>query len=55
MLAESFEEEKKLGRLQRENFRKADQASAKIAFGTDAGSLIRTGITPGNLPPWWNA
>ena len=37
MLAESVEKEKKLGRLQRENFRKAYQAGAKIAFGTDAG------------------
>jgi imidazolonepropionase-like amidohydrolase len=37
MLAESIEKEKKLGRLQRENFRHAFQAGAKIAFGTDAG------------------
>ena len=37
MLPESIEKEKKLGRLQRENFRKAFQAGAKIAFGTDAG------------------
>jgi len=37
MLAESIEKEKKVGRLQRENFRKAFQAGAKIAFGTDAG------------------
>src|SRR5258705_6504223 len=37
MLAESIEKEKKIGRLQRENFRKAFQAGAKIAFGTDAG------------------
>jgi len=37
MLAESIEKEKKLGRLQRENFRKAFQAGAKMAFGTDAG------------------
>ncbi|HUI50684.1 MAG TPA: amidohydrolase family protein, partial [Terriglobales bacterium] len=33
MLAESIEKEKKLGRLQRENFRKAFQAGAKMAFG----------------------
>jgi imidazolonepropionase-like amidohydrolase len=37
MLPESVEKEKKLGRLQRENFRKAFQAGAKMAFGTDAG------------------
>jgi imidazolonepropionase-like amidohydrolase len=37
MLPESIEKEKKLGRLQRENFRHAYQSGAKIAFGTDAG------------------
>jgi len=37
MLPESIEKEKKLGHLQRENFRKAFQAGAKIAFGTDSG------------------
>jgi imidazolonepropionase-like amidohydrolase len=37
MLPESIEKEKKLGRLQRENFRRAFEAGAKIAFGTDAG------------------
>jgi imidazolonepropionase-like amidohydrolase len=37
MLAESIEKEKKIGRLQRENFRKAYLAGAKLAFGTDAG------------------
>jgi imidazolonepropionase-like amidohydrolase len=37
MLPESIEKEKALGRLQRENFRKAFQAGAKMAFGTDAG------------------
>ena len=37
MLEESIEKEKKIGRLQRENFRKAFQAGAKIAFGTDSG------------------
>jgi imidazolonepropionase-like amidohydrolase len=37
MLAESVEKEKKLGRLQRENFRRAFEAGAKLAFGTDAG------------------
>jgi len=37
MLLESIEKERKLGRLQRENFRHAFQSGAKIAFGTDAG------------------
>jgi imidazolonepropionase-like amidohydrolase len=37
MLPESIEKEKKIGRTQRENFRKAWQAGSKIAFGTDAG------------------
>jgi imidazolonepropionase-like amidohydrolase len=37
MLPESIEKEKKLGHLQRENFRRAWEAGAKMAFGTDAG------------------
>ena len=37
MLPESIEKEKKLGRLQRENFRKTFQSGAKMAFGTDSG------------------
>jgi Imidazolonepropionase and related amidohydrolases len=37
MLAESIEKEKQIGRLQRENFKKAYQGGAKMAFGTDAG------------------
>jgi imidazolonepropionase-like amidohydrolase len=37
MLPESIEKEKKIGRLQRENFRRAFEAGAKIAFGTDSG------------------
>jgi imidazolonepropionase-like amidohydrolase len=37
MLPESIEKEKKLGRLQRENFRHAFQSGAKIAYGTDSG------------------
>lgn len=37
MLPESIEKEKKIGRQQRENFRKAFQAGAKMAFATDAG------------------
>lgn len=37
MLPESIEKEKAIGRLQRETFRKAFQAGAKMAFGTDAG------------------
>jgi len=37
MLPESIAKEKQIGRLQRENFRKAFQAGAKMVFGTDAG------------------
>ncbi len=37
VLPESIEKEKKIGRLQRENFRHAYQSGAKMAFGTDAG------------------
>ncbi len=37
MLPESIEKEKKIGRLQRENFRHAFQSGAKLAFGTDSG------------------
>jgi imidazolonepropionase-like amidohydrolase len=37
MLPESIEKEKKIGRLQRENFRHAWQSGSKIAFGTDSG------------------
>jgi imidazolonepropionase-like amidohydrolase len=37
MLAESIEKERKIGRLQRENFRHAWQSGTKIAFGTDSG------------------
>src|SRR6266850_1369115 len=37
MLPESIEKEKKIGRLQRENFRRAFQSGAKMAFGTDSG------------------
>jgi imidazolonepropionase-like amidohydrolase len=37
MLPESIEKEKKIGRLQRENFRRAFQSGTKMAFGTDAG------------------
>ncbi len=37
MLPESIEKEKKIGRLQRENFRHAFQSGARIAFGTDSG------------------
>ncbi len=37
MLPESIEKEKKLGRLQRENFRRAYQGGAKMAYGTDSG------------------
>jgi imidazolonepropionase-like amidohydrolase len=37
MLPEFIEKEKKIGRLQRENFRKAYLAGTRMAFGTDAG------------------
>jgi imidazolonepropionase-like amidohydrolase len=37
MLPESIEKERKIGRLQRENFRHAYQSGAKMAFGTDSG------------------
>ncbi|HLX42668.1 MAG TPA: amidohydrolase family protein [Bryobacteraceae bacterium] len=37
MLAESLEKEVQIGKLQRQNFRKAYLAGARIAFGTDAG------------------
>ncbi|GAA0524685.1 amidohydrolase family protein [Rhizomicrobium palustre] len=36
MLPESIEKEKKIGRLQRENFKKAFEGGAPMAFGTDA-------------------
>src|SRR5499433_2263278 len=37
MLPESLEKERQIGKLQRENFRKAFLAGARIAFGTDSG------------------
>ena len=37
MLPESIEKERKLGKLQRENFRRAVQAGVRMAFGTDGG------------------
>jgi imidazolonepropionase-like amidohydrolase len=58
MLPESIEKEKKLGRLQRENFRRAHAAGALMAFGTDAGvyphgdnakqfaKMVQWGMTP---------
>src|SRR5215472_9258029 len=58
MLPESIEKERKIGRLQRENFRKAFQAGAKIAYGTDSGvyphgdnakqfaKMVEWGMTP---------
>ena len=53
-----IEKERKVGRLQRENFRKAVQAGVKQAYGTDAGvyphgmnakqfaHMVRWGMTP---------
>jgi len=58
MLPESIEKEKKVGQLQRDNFRKAFQGGAKMAFGTDAGVyphgdnakqfyyMVKYGMTP---------
>ena len=37
MLPESIEKERKIGKLQRENFRRAYLGGAKMAFGTDGG------------------
>jgi imidazolonepropionase-like amidohydrolase len=37
MLPESLEKERKLGQLQRDNFRKAWKAGVRMAFGTDGG------------------
>ncbi|MBS1876444.1 MAG: amidohydrolase family protein [Acidobacteria bacterium] len=37
MLPESIEKERQIGKLQRENFRKAFLAGSKMAFGTDGG------------------
>jgi imidazolonepropionase-like amidohydrolase len=37
MLPESIEKERNLGKLQRENFRRAMLGGARMAFGTDAG------------------
>jgi imidazolonepropionase-like amidohydrolase len=36
VLPESLAKERQIGRLQRENFRKAFQGGAKMAYGTDA-------------------
>src|SRR5881296_1017862 len=53
-----IDKERQVGRLQRENFKKAVQAGVKIAFGTDAGvyphgwnakqfaHMVRWGLTP---------
>jgi imidazolonepropionase-like amidohydrolase len=53
-----LEKERQIGRLQRENFRRAAQAGVKIAYGTDAGVyphgwngkqfavMVRYGLTP---------
>jgi len=58
MLPESIEKEKKIGRLQRENFKKAFLAGAKMAFGTDSavyphgdnakqfGKMVEWGMQP---------
>src|SRR5256886_264900 len=53
-----IDKERQVGRLQRENFRRAVQAGVKIAYGTDAGvyphgwnakqfaHMVRWGLTP---------
>ncbi len=58
MLPESIEKEKKLGRLQRENFRRAHAGGDRLAFGTDSGvyphgdnakqfaKMVEWGMTP---------
>ena len=58
MLPESIEKEKGVGRIQRENFRKAHAAGSLLAFGTDAGvyphgdnakqfaKMVQWGMTP---------
>lgn len=58
MLPESIEKERKLGRLQRENFQKAHAAGVRMAFGTDGGVyphgdnakqfpyMVKYGMTP---------
>jgi imidazolonepropionase-like amidohydrolase len=58
MLPESIEKEKTIGRLQRESFRRAHAAGARIAFGTDSGvyphgdnarqfaKMVEWGMTP---------
>jgi imidazolonepropionase-like amidohydrolase len=55
---ENVDKEKMVGRTQRENFQKAVQAGAKMAFGTDAGvyphgdnakqffHMVKFGMTP---------
>lgn len=57
-LPESLAKEKEIGQLQRDNFRKAFQAGAKMAFGSDAGVyphgdnakqffyMVKYGMTP---------
>jgi imidazolonepropionase-like amidohydrolase len=58
MLPESIAKEKALGQLQRDNFKKAQQAGVHMAFGTDAGVyphgdnarqffyMVKYGMTP---------
>jgi imidazolonepropionase-like amidohydrolase len=58
MLPESIEKEKQIGRIQRENFRRAYQGGDRLIFGTDAGvyphgdnarqfaKMVEWGMTP---------
>jgi imidazolonepropionase-like amidohydrolase len=66
---ENVEKEKMVGRLQRENFKKAVEGGAKMAFGTDAGVyphgdnakqffyMVKFGLTPAQAirAATWNA
>ena len=45
--------ERQVGRVQRENFKKAVAAGARMAFGTDAG-VYRTDRMPGSSRRWSN-
>ncbi len=53
MLEESVEKERTVGRTQRENFRKAYLAGAKLAFGTDGASILMA--TTGSSSLTWSS
>ena len=68
-MPENIEKERQVGTLQRENFRKAARAGAKMIFSTDAGVyphgdnakqfavMVRYGLTPAEAirSATWNA